>query len=184
MFYRSVTENRAARVRRARAMTALAAVAFAVGAIVGANHTTSAAHTLAARFIASWAKRDYAGMYLDIAASSQRTTSAAEFAGDYADALRTATATRLQIAGKPRDGRGGLVQVPVRVHTRLFGTLALSFNLKILSAGGSGEGPVIAWSRALAFPGLRPGETLSRRITLPSSPGRSGQSATQASRSV
>ena len=158
MFYRSLTENHAQRLRRARPVIALAGVAFAIGAIVGANHTASSAHALAARFVAAWAKGDYAAMYSDIDASSQRTTSAGEFAGAYQEALRTATATGLQVVGKPRDAPGGLVAVPVRVHTRLFGTLALSFTLKIVSGGG--QGARIAWSRSLAFPGLRPGELL------------------------
>jgi cell division protein FtsI/penicillin-binding protein 2 len=103
-------------------------------------------------------------MYLDLDASSQRTISAADFAGAYRDALRTATATRLQVAGKPRDAPGGLVAVPVRVRTRLFGTLALSFELKIVDGG---EGDAIVWSPSLAFPGLRPGELLSRHTMLP-----------------
>jgi peptidoglycan glycosyltransferase len=168
MFYRSLTEKQTTRLRRARPVIALAAVAFAIGAIVGANNTTSAAHSLAARFVAAWARGDYAGMYFDIDASSQQTISADQFAGDYEQALRTATASGLQVAGKPRDVPGGLVAVPVRVHTRLFGTLPLSFQLKILGAGAhGGEGPAIEWSPSLAFPGLRPGERLTRHTTLP-----------------
>jgi len=56
------------------------------------------------------------------------------------------------------------VLVPVRVRTRLFGTLALSFALTTASGG---EGGRIAWSASLAFPGLRPGERLSRHTMLP-----------------
>ncbi len=51
------------------------------------------------------------------------------------------------------------------MRTRLFGTLALAFRLKILTGGG--EGTRVAWSRSALFPGLRPGERLSRRTTLP-----------------
>jgi penicillin-binding protein A len=168
MFYRSLTEDHARRMRRARPMIALASVAFAIGVIVGANHTASSAHALAARFVAAWTKGDYAAMYSDIDETSQRTTSAGEFANAYQNALTTATATSMQVTGKPRDVSGGLVAVPVRVHTRLFGTLPLSFQLRILDAGvHGGEGPTIAWSPSLAFPGLRPGEALSRRTALP-----------------
>jgi penicillin-binding protein A len=168
MFYRSLTEKQTTRLRRARPVIALALVAFAVGAIVGANQKGSATHSLAARFVAAWARGDYAAMYFDIDASSRQATSADQFARDYKQALTTATSTRLQVAGQPRDDRGGLVAVPVRIHTRLFGTLALSFQLKIAPAGAQGgEGPAIAWSPSLAFPGLRPGEALGRRTALP-----------------
>jgi peptidoglycan glycosyltransferase len=167
MFYRSVTESHAQRqrFRRARPVIALAGVAFAIGAIVGANHTASQAHALAARFVAAWTKGEYATMYSDIDTVSQRTTSISEFIDAYQNALTTATTTRLQVTGKPHDAQDSLVAVPVRVHTRLFGTLALSFGLKIVDGGG--ENAHIAWSRSLAFPGLRPGELLSRRTMLP-----------------
>ena len=145
-------------------MVALAAVAFAIGAIAGAGHGASARDRLAARFVSAWTKGDYARMYLDLDAPSRRAISAAAFAGDYERALRTATATRLSIAGRPRDLAGGRVRMPVRVRTRLFGTLALAFELGVRTHGGEAQ---IAWSPSLAFPGLRHGETLGRRITMP-----------------
>src|SRR6516225_788202 len=164
MFYPSSTDERAARRRRARPVVALALVAFAIGAIVGAHHSASADEALAARFVRAWTERDYARMYLDLDAASQRSISAAEFAAAYQAALRTATATSLQLAGKPRRVRGGAIAVPVRVGTRLFGTLTLSFHLK--PAGEGGEHAALAWSRSEVFPGLRPGEQLSRRTEL------------------
>jgi peptidoglycan glycosyltransferase len=166
MFYPSSTEERAARLRRARPVVGLALVAFASGAIVGAHHTASADESRAARFVRAWTERDYARMYLDLDASSQRSISAAEFAAAYQAALRTATATSLQLAGKPRHARGGTIAVPVRVGTRLFGTLHLSFHLKL--AGEGGEGAALAWSRSQVFPGLRSGEQLHRHTELPS----------------
>jgi penicillin-binding protein A len=152
------------RGRRARPVLALAAVAFAIGAIVGANHAGSAAHALAGRFVAAWARRDYAAMYLATDETSRRAMTASEFAGLNEAALRTATATRMRVAGSPRDAPGGLVAVPVLLDTRLFGTLALSFELQI---AGSGSSAGVEWSRSDAFPGLRPGEVLSGRTELP-----------------
>jgi penicillin-binding protein A len=150
---------------RARPVIALAAVAFAIGAFVGAGHGSSAAQALAGRFVAAWAHGDYVTMYGDIDARSKRAVSPQALAADYEHALRIATATRLRVTGKPREAPGGLVAVPVRVHTRLFGTLQLAFVLRI--AGGSGETGGIAWSRSLEFPGLRAGEVLARKTTLP-----------------
>jgi cell division protein FtsI/penicillin-binding protein 2 len=145
---------------------ALAAVAFVVGAIVGAGHGSGAAQALAGRFVDAWAHGDYATMYGDIDARSKRAITAQQLADYDAHALRTATATRLRVTGKPRPVPGGLVSVPVRVHTRLFGTLRLAFVLKV--AGGSGDGVGgIVWSRSLEFPGLRTGEVLTRKTTLP-----------------
>jgi cell division protein FtsI/penicillin-binding protein 2 len=164
MFYRSFSESRTHGLRRARALVAIAGGAFAIGAIAGAGHGASAGQALAARFVASWAAGNYRRMYPDIDASSRRRTSLREFEGAYQNALTTATATGVRVAGGPRDLPGGLVELPVRVYTRLFGTLRLSF---ILPVAGAGAGSRIAWSRSLAFPGLRAGELLARQTTLP-----------------
>jgi penicillin-binding protein A len=175
MFYRSMTVNsHAYRLRRARPVLALAGVAFLVGAIVGASHGPNPAYGLASRFVRAWTRGDYAAMYGDIDASSRRAISAQEFAEVYERALRTATASDLRMTGGPREASGGLVVVPVRVRTRLFGTLHLAFTVRILAARGSGGGGSIsdqsegiAWSRSLEFPGLRPGEVLTRDLALP-----------------
>jgi peptidoglycan glycosyltransferase len=145
-------------------MLALAGVAFALGAIFGAGHSGSPAYALADGFVKAWARGDYATMYSNIDSASQRSISASGFASTYRHALITATATGLRIIGSPRGGAGGLVAVPVRVRTRLFGSLALSFAVRTVR---DAEGLRIAWSRSLAFPGLRSGELLARRTTLP-----------------
>jgi peptidoglycan glycosyltransferase len=154
------------RRRRALGVLALAGLAFVIGAIAGANHSPSYAHELAERFTAAWAKSDYASMYADIDAEAQREVTPSEFANSYRSALTTATATLtgLRVTGKPRGARGGGVEVPVRVQTHLFGTLSSDFTLPMQ---GSDSGTRIAWSHSLAFPGLRPGERLTRHTTLP-----------------
>jgi peptidoglycan glycosyltransferase len=142
----------------------MAAVAFAIGAIVGGNGSSDAKRSLGERFVAAWTRGDYAAMYLDLDPASRAATNAVEFAQAYRSALATATATREGTAGPARESQGGRVEVPVRVRTRLFGTLALTFVLPV----SSGEhGAAIAWSRSLAFPGLRPGETLVRHTAMP-----------------
>jgi cell division protein FtsI/penicillin-binding protein 2 len=160
-----VTESRNQRLRRARPVLVLAAVAFAAGAVLGARHAAPQGYALADQFVTAWSRREYAAMYTDIAASSRRTTSVDEFARAYSEALIAATATHAKIAGATRGAAGGEVTVPVRVHTRLFGVLSLDFTLKTVETPG--EGTRIAWSRSLEFPGLRPGELLSRRTSLP-----------------
>jgi len=145
-------------------MIALAAVAFATGAIFGAGHHSSPAQSLAARFVQAWTKSDYATMYDDIDAASQRALSPSSFAAAYQAAATTATTVRTTVAGSPRSMSDGTIVVPVRVRTRLFGTLRASFSLKVLA---DAQGPRVAWSKALVFPGLRPGESLTRHTTLP-----------------
>jgi peptidoglycan glycosyltransferase len=165
MFYRALTEEQTLRVRRARPVIALAAVAFAIGAILGAGHGRSAADALADRFVGAWAQLDYTAMYADVDTASRHSITADEFVSAYHAAMDTATATSLRVTGKARGAQDGLVAVPVEVHTRLFGTLRLSVEVRI-SSGAEG-GAAIAWSRSLTFPGMLAGETLTRQTTLP-----------------
>lgn len=164
MFYRSLTDEQAVRVRRARPVIALALVAFAIGAIVGANGGASASDALAERFVEAWSRADYAAMYEDVDAGTKHALTADGFAAAYGEAMRTATATSLRVRGKPRSSDGAIA-IPVTVRTRLFGTLALDVRLRVASDAEGGE--KIVWTRSLAFPGLHGGETLTRQTTLP-----------------
>ena len=165
MFYRALSEEQTLRVRRARPVIALAAVAFAIGAIVGANNGASPADSFAEKFVHEWAKAEYAAMYADVDAASRRSVSADEFVSAYHEAMNTATATSVRVAGKAHHSVDGLVTVPMKVSTRLFGTLVLSVELPVASQAEDGE--KVAWTRSLAFPGLHSAEQLSRRTTLP-----------------
>ena len=55
---------------------------------------------------------------------------------------------------------GGAVRVPVAVHTRIFGHAAAAPSS--LPIGGDGDGAGVDWRPQLVFPGLRPGERLTR----------------------
>lgn len=156
--------ERELRLRRARPVIALAAVAFAIGVIFGAMRHSSPALDLADRFVSAWTTSDYATMYEKIDSSSQRALSPGAFASEYEAAARTATATKIALAGSPRSASDGSVVVPVRVSTRLFGTLRSSVRLRIVA---DTQGHRIAWSRSLLFPGLQPGESLTRNTVLP-----------------
>ena len=145
-------------------MLALAGVAFAIGAIVGAHAGGSASDALATRFVKAWTQREFASMYADVDHATQRATSLREFASDYNEALVTATATRVRVTGRARSRPGGVVEVPLRVTTRLFGTLDVDFSVPVHEVEGSDR---VAWSTSLTFPGLHSGERLSRRTTLP-----------------
>jgi peptidoglycan glycosyltransferase len=159
-----LTVNHNQRLRRARPVVALAAVAFVIGALVGASHGSSPEVALAKRFTAAWARGDYATMYSEIAPVAQRRISAGDFRADYLQASRTATAERLRVTGRPRMHGNGTVTVPVRVRTRLWGSLSLTLTLRTASEAGQTD---VDWRSSMVFPGLEPGQQLHRRISLP-----------------
>jgi len=160
-----VNESRNQRRRRARPVFVLAALAFALGALLGANRSSSPANTLAYSFVRAWTRHEYISMYADISQSARHSIAVGEFAAVYREALTIATATHLRVTGKARGAAGDEVAVPVRVDTRVFGSLSLDFDVAIVD-GANGR-PRVAWSRSLAFPGLHPGELLSRETSLP-----------------
>lgn len=142
---------------------ALAAIAFLVGAIVGSGHHSSAQQSVAEQFAKAWVDGDYATMYDDVAPAVQQRISASGFAAAYREAARTATESSLHVTGPARGQQGAFV-VPMRVGTRLWGTLTEGLRVRVTNTPG---GPRVMWSHALVFPGLRAGESLSRNTTLP-----------------
>ena len=150
-------------MRRAAPVVAMAAVAFVVGAIAGAGHHSSPQVSLAERFARAWTRGDYAAMYGDIDKAARRRFSPRAFAAAYEAAARTATETSIEVAGRASE-KNGTVELPMRTRTRLWGTLREILRMRV--EDGS-EGPRVRWGRALVFPGLRTGESLSRRTELP-----------------
>ncbi len=135
-------------------MLAVCALAFIVGLVLGARHT-SPAQAHAERFATAWAHGDYAAMYSELTPGDRGRVPRARFIAAYQEAMNTATAAKVDTA-KPRKD-GDAYRVPVHIPTRAFGTVAGEV---VLPATGEG----IDWSRALVFPGLGVGERL-RRVT-------------------
>jgi transpeptidase family protein/penicillin-binding protein/MecA-like transpeptidase family protein len=150
--------------RSVRPVIAMALTAFAVGAVVGANHSSSAARDTAVSFVRAWADGDYRAMYRLIYPGSPGTLSERQMAGECERALRTSTATRVRLMGHVHSEPEGTFEVPVQVDTRLFATLSLSFAIRVVEGT---QGPRVRWARSLTFPGLRTGESLSRDMQLP-----------------
>jgi cell division protein FtsI/penicillin-binding protein 2 len=143
---------------------ALAAVAFTIGVIFGSGHHSSPEQGLVEQFARAWAREDYAIMYDDIDIASQRRTTASAFAAAYRAAARTATETSVKVFGKARSDGHGAIAVPMQIDTRLWGTLVGSLRVRVREGP---TGPRVIWEPTLVFPGLRPGESLSRSTTLP-----------------
>jgi peptidoglycan glycosyltransferase len=150
-------------MRRAAPVGALAAVAFVVGAIVGAGSHASPEVRLAEDFGRAWGRGDWAEMYGDIDEGARRGISASGFRAAYEQAARTATETGIEVAGKARE-KDGAIELPMRVRTRLWGTLEERLRMKVEGETG---GPRVRWGRQLVFPGLGTRESLSRHTELP-----------------
>ncbi|MGH2880755.1 MAG: penicillin-binding transpeptidase domain-containing protein [Solirubrobacteraceae bacterium] len=152
------------RTRRVRAVIALAALAFLIGAVVGAGHGGSAATGVAERFATAWSHGNYAAMYADVDDATHRRITAHGFADAYRQAARTATETGLVLHGKAKAQSDGSILLPVLVSTRVWGRLAEQLRLKAVA---DPDGEHVRWSHALLFPGLTAGESLSRQTRLP-----------------
>ena len=156
--------TRRVHARRAGWLLALAVLAFGLGAYVAADSGGMDAHALARSFTREWAARDYAAMYEQLAPQTRHGVSPAHVASVLRSAGATATLIGARPAGGPRSLGADEYEVPVRARTRMFGTLVLPYRLRIVSHEGSLG---VAWSRSVAFPGLRAGELLSRTTNLP-----------------
>ncbi|HEX5308837.1 MAG TPA: penicillin-binding transpeptidase domain-containing protein [Solirubrobacteraceae bacterium] len=153
-----------ARTRRVRGVIAVAAVAFVLGAIIGAGHGGSPGVSVAERFASAWSHGNYQAMYADVDDATHRRISALDFAEAYRQAARTATETALQLQGRARQQGNGTIVLPVRVGTRVWGELVEQLRLQTVS---DPDGEHVRWSHALLFPGLSAGEVLTRQTHLP-----------------
>jgi penicillin-binding protein A len=150
-----------ARARKRRRVLAAGAVvaasAFGLGLLLGAQHVPSAQRT-ADRFAAAWQRGDFAAMYSELSDVERERVRRGAFTAAYQRALDTATARRVAAGPARRDGDA--YRVPVRIETSIFGTVRGVVRVPVGDEG-------VDWSRDLVFPGLRRGERLSRTTRLP-----------------
>jgi cell division protein FtsI/penicillin-binding protein 2 len=144
-------------------LLALAALAFFGGLVIGSVHQP-AERALANRFVQAWERGDYATMHALLTPEARNATSVTRFARAYRRAATTATVSGVeaQRLSEPRDGS---VTVAMRVRTRIWGAIEQNLTLPI-GKGDDGE-PAIAWDKSMVFPGLSPGEQLSRQMRMP-----------------
>ena len=140
------------------ALGALALLSMGAGLVFGAG-TPSPSERVAGAFAAAWERGDYRAMHALLDDASRRAHPLPAFRHAYREAAATATATGVTVGGAT-DERDGLVVLPVDVRTRVFGRVRADLRLPV-------NGERVTWGPLLAFPGLRPGEGLSRRSDPP-----------------
>lgn len=148
-------------VRRAAPAGALVVVA-AAGVLVLAGGDDKERELVTA-YAEAWEQRDYAGMYQRTTQESREARTAVTFARQHREALATATATSVRF-GEPAERGDGVWELPAQVATRVFGPVRATVRLELREEG---DDVAVAWDRHLVFPGLQPGESLSRRTTMP-----------------
>src|SRR5581483_5133997 len=140
----------------------LAVGSFIAGVIV-ANSSCPNYQAVAAQFAHAWAQHDFARMYSLLDRQSRQRLTEAQFASQYQSAATTATLRSLvvQRVGAPN---GRFVPVTIVARTAVFGTIHAPLLVPYDSRNGVAR---VRFQSTLLFPGLRPGEQLSRSVSLP-----------------
>jgi penicillin-binding protein A len=160
---------------RGAAVAGLVAVVGAIAAIVVSTSGDAAGRRAepdpaapATAFLAAWHAGDYSAMYDLVAPDVQASISRRTFAHEYKRVARTASMTGLRAEGRVR-ATPARATVPVSVATTMFGRLKEQLELPLVRLR---RRYMVAWTPALTFPGLRPGETLQARVHAPKDRGR------------
>lgn len=130
--------------------------------VLDARANRAAEEDRAASYVRGWTAQDFGAMHDDLGVTARDRITRERFVEIMRGTLTTATATAVTAGELRRTDEG--FSVPVAVRTRLFGTLRGTVQLPF---EGSGEEAGIRWTRRMALPGLRTGETVSRTTEMP-----------------
>ena len=149
--------------RRAIPVAVVAGLAFVFGAIAGAS-SGSAGESEVRAYAQAWSKADWATMHAQLTTQTQKSTPLLDFAQSNRATLATATAGERSVnAGEPKEIGDGRWQIPLTIRSRIFGTVRGDVVLQTVE---DGDNTRIAWIPANAFPGLRPGQQLTRNTKM------------------
>jgi peptidoglycan glycosyltransferase len=163
MVVASAQRRRSLARRRLFFLGALAAVVLLVVAVLVLTGGRPAAEVRAERFVAAWARGDYAAMHAELGDDARKARSVADFTADYRAAAATATATAFR-PGKVGKLENGIVSVPMMVTTRVFGPVRATLRIPFTSDDDTAR---VAWAQNLTFPGVERGQRLERVTQLP-----------------
>lgn len=119
--------------------------------------------TLVRTYAQAWTQGDFARMYSLLDGASQRQLTEAQFTAAYQSAAETATLQRVSLV-RVGNQSGALVPLAMVAKTRIFGDIRQTL---LVPVDLQGSQPTVRFSSTLLFPGLRPGEPLTRSVTLP-----------------
>ena len=140
----------------------IAAAAFVFGARVATGPGRAERH-LVTGYVSAWSRGDLHSMYGMLDAGSRARVTESAFVAEVKRAADTATARSLTVVRVGHVG-GSRADVVMTAHTRLWGTLRETLWLPLTGAGSSAR---VHLQNSMLFPGLRSGETLSRRTRMP-----------------
>ncbi len=157
---KQAAERRRRLLTRTLPLTAIAVIAFVIGAIAGAPGSPE--KDVAERFTQAWARNDLGAMYRELNQASRREIDREDFAAAYRDSAEISTLRSID-PDSPEDSTeaDGATVVPVAVvaTTVAFGSIEANLELRFADGG-------IAWDPSLVFPGLRRGEQLENETEL------------------
>lgn len=153
----SARKRRRRRLLRLTPLVLVAAAAFAGGTVLGSKHEGREIK-VAQRFLAAWARSDFAAMYDLLSPAAKRRATLERFTRTYRRAADVLTLRALH-PGKVRRVSAG-VEAPLTVDTRIFGPLTGELELPLVAGG-------VDWRAHLVLWGLNPGERLTRETELP-----------------
>ncbi len=139
----------------------VAAAALAAG-IYEAGAPARHERAIVAGYMTHWQHLDYGAMWAVLSPSSQKRVGRTEFVAEMDSAAQTATLDSLRVL-KLLAIHDETASVSFLVRTHIFGPI---HEVAVIPLSGSGGGTHVAFSTSLLFPGLRPGELLSRRTLL------------------
>jgi penicillin-binding protein A len=154
--------RRRRRLKRGLPLAALAVAAFVAGAIV-ASSSGPDYRAMAGRYVRAWVRHNFTQMYSLLDHSSRQRLTEAQFASGYQAAARTATLQSLSV-GRIGAPNGRYVPVTMTARTAVFGTIHQTLLVPYDRRSGLAR---VRFESPLLFPGLRPGEQLSRSVALP-----------------
>jgi penicillin-binding protein A len=153
--------KRRSRASRLAPLAIVAFGAFGVGTVVGMGHESAEA-TVARKWASAWERGDYRAMHALLSERAQKRASLERFVRTYRQSADTVTVSEVR-AGRPRRGEDDTYVLPVRLQTRIFGSVTGSVPLPMTEEE---DGAGVDWRAQLVFPGLRKGERLQRTTTL------------------
>jgi cell division protein FtsI/penicillin-binding protein 2 len=147
---------------RAAPLIAVAAIAFAIGIGI-ALAPGREERGLVTQYVTAWAHADFPRMYGLLDTVSRRHASESVFAAELERTASTATVLSMSVL-RVGQRRGEAIPVRMVIKTKLWNTLRETLDVPL---SGSGSSARVHFGATLVFPGLRAGERLTRRISLP-----------------